>query len=140
MHGAAELVEALYYGYSGKALYLRIDLSGSFCEGHPEFEVRVTVDGARRARLHALAGGGGVHAVRFWKGDEEMLVPLVTGEHVQVAFSRIFEARLDYSLLGVGPREQIRLQVSIWARELPLQVIPQEGWLTLKLSEDLGSW
>jgi alpha-amylase/alpha-mannosidase (GH57 family) len=140
MHGAAELVEALYYGYSGNALYLRLDLGESFLLGHPEFEVRVTVDGARRARVQALAGQGGVRTVEFWKADEELLVPLATGEQVQVAFDRIFELRLDYSLLGVAPREQIRLQVSIWARELPLQVIPQEGWLTLELTEDLVSW
>jgi hypothetical protein len=62
------------------------------------------------------------------------------GTQLQVAFHRIFELRLEYRLLGYEPHQQIRLQVSIWANALPLQVIPQEGWLPLKLSEELMSW
>jgi alpha-amylase/alpha-mannosidase (GH57 family) len=140
MHGAAQLLEALYYGYSDKAVFLRLDLGGGFLKDHPEFEVRVTVDGESRARLHVLIGGNGVRSLEFWKGQEALLVPLGTGDQVQVAFSRVLEVRLDYTLLGVGPREQVRLQVSIWANELPLQVVPQGGWLTLEPTEDLVSW
>jgi hypothetical protein len=56
---------------------------------------------------------------------------------VQLAFQRILELRLDYSILGVAPHEQIKIQGSIWMHGLPLQVLPQEGWLTLELTEDL---
>jgi len=59
---------------------------------------------------------------------------------VQVAFKQVVEIRLDFSVLGVTPHERINLQVSIWVNELPLQVIPQEGWLALGLTEDLESW
>ena len=85
-------------------------------------------------------GAGGVKAVEFLKGGESLLVPLGTGDQVQVAFKQIFELRLDYSILGVTPHERINLQVSIWVNELPLQVIPQEGWLSLELTEDLVNW
>jgi hypothetical protein len=78
--------------------------------------------------------------LEFWKGEEPLLVPLGTGDQVQVAFSRIFELRLDYSILGVAPHERIKLQVSIWMNGLPLQILPQEGWLTLELTEDLTVW
>ena len=68
-------------------------------------------------------------------------MPLPEGQQVQVALQRIFELYLDYSVLGSGPgRARLRLQVSLWAQELPLQVIPQEGWLTLELTKDLVSW
>jgi alpha-amylase/alpha-mannosidase (GH57 family) len=140
MHGAVQLVEALYYGYSDKAVYLRVDLGETFLRDHPEFEVRVNIDGLSRVRLHAVVRAGGVGTVEFLRGGESLLVPLATGDQVQVAFGRIFELRLDYSILGVAPHERISLQVSIWANELPLQVIPQEGWLTLELTEDLVSW
>ena len=140
MHGVAPMVEALYYGYSAKAVYLRVDLSETFIHDHPDFEVRVSVDGDSRARLHSTVGAGGVTAVEFLKGGESLLVPLGTGDQVKVAFQQIFELRLDYSILGVTPHERINLQVSIWVNELPLQVIPQEGWLSLELTEDLVSW
>ncbi len=140
MHGAAQLLEALYYGFSDRALFLRLDLGDQFLKTHPEFEVRVNIDGESRARLHALVNQHGVRMIEFWKHEEALLVPLGTGDQVQVAFSHIFELGLAYSLLGLVPQEQVRLQVSIWANELPLQVLPQEGWLTLQLSEDLVSW
>jgi alpha-amylase/alpha-mannosidase (GH57 family) len=140
MHGAAPHLEALYYGYSDKALYLRLDFTEAFLQGHEEFEVRVVIDGENRAQLHVLAGRGGVRSVDLWKRGEQVLVPLATGEQVQVAFARVFELRLDHGLLGFGLHEIVHLQVSIWANELPLQVIPQEGWLNLELAEDLESW
>jgi hypothetical protein len=140
MHGVAPMVEALYYGYSDKAVYLRVDLSESFIHDHPDFEIRVSVDGEGRARLHASVGPRGVKAIEFLKGEESLLVPLATGDQVQVAFGKVFELRLDYSILAVTPQERINLQVSVWVNELPLQVIPQEGWLALELTEDLRSW
>jgi hypothetical protein len=57
-----------------------------------------------------------------------------------VAFSRIFEVRLAFGILGVAPHERINLQVSIWMNGLPIQLLPQEGWLTLELTEDLTVW
>jgi hypothetical protein len=140
MHGVSQLVEALYYGYSDKAVYLRVDLDENFLHDHPDFEIRVNTDGDSRARLHASIVAGSVKAVEFWKGGEALLVPLGTGDQVQVAFQKIFELRLDYSILGVMPHERISLQVAIWMNGLPLQVLPQEGWLALELTEDLTSW
>ena len=140
MHGVAPLVEALYYGYSEQSLFLRVDFSEAFLHDHPDFEVRVNIDGETRTRLHATVGAGGIRGVEFLKGAESLLVPLSTGDQVEVAFSRILELRLAYSILSVSPHERINLQVSIWVNELPLQVIPQEGWLTLALTEDLASW
>jgi len=140
MHGAAQLVEALYYGYSDKAVYLRLDLGESFLHDHPEFEIRVNMNGESRASLRVSIGAETVKAVEFWRRGESLLVPLATGDQVQVAFRRIFEARLAFSILGVAPDEQIKLQVSIWMNGFPLQVLPQEGWLTLQLTEDLTVW
>ena len=140
MHGVAQLVDALYYGYCEKSVYLRVDLGEGFLHNHPNFEIRVNVDGESHCRLHAAIGDGKLQGVEFWKGAESLLVPLGTKEQVQVAFGRVFEARLDYSLLQVTPHERISLQVSIWSDELPLQVLPQEGWLTLELTEELSTW
>jgi len=140
MHGVPQIVEALYYGYCEAAVYLRLDLGEAFLREHPDFEIRVNIDGESRVRMHTAISGEGVKAVEFWKGGEALLVPLMTGDQVQVAFYRIFEVRLDYNVLGVLPHERISLQVSIWLNGLPLQVLPQEGWLPLELTEDLASW
>ncbi len=138
MHGVAQIVEALFYGYSDKALYLRVDLGETFRRDHPEFEIHVSIDGETHVRLHATVGAAGVKAIEFLKGEESLLVPLSTGDQVQVAFAQVFELGLAFSLLGVTPHERINLQVSIWLNELPLQVIPQEGWLALEAHGRFG--
>ncbi len=140
MHGVAQLVEALHYGYSDQALYFRVDLGEAFLHDKPDFEVRVNVNSESKIRLHAKIGEGRVKALEFWKGEESLLVPLGTGDQIKVAFARIFEVRLAFSILGIAAHERINLQVAIWMNGLPIQVLPQEGWLTLELTEDLAVW
>jgi alpha-amylase/alpha-mannosidase (GH57 family) len=140
MHGGARGLDALYFGHNDHALFLRLDLTEKFLEEYPRFEVRVNVDGENRARLQARIEQGRLGTVQFWKRNEQILVPLATGEQLQVAFHRIFEVRLDYALAGLAPGQKTQFQVSLWADDLPLQVIPPEGWLTLDLTDDLVSW
>ncbi len=140
MHGMRNYLDALYYGYGQHALYLRLDFTLSFSQDLRSFEIRITVDGDSNARLHALVREASIRQIEFWQGNESLLVPLATGENLQASFSQIFEVRLDYDILRTSPGKQIQLQISLWANDLPLQIIPQEGWLTLELSEELASW
>ena len=61
-------------------------------------------------------------------------------DEVEVAFEKIFEVKMAFSILGVAADERISLQVSVWQDGLPLQILPQEGWLPLELTEDLTVW
>jgi alpha-amylase/alpha-mannosidase (GH57 family) len=139
MHGAAAFIEALYYGYSHDALFLRVDLSQTFRSEHPNFEIRVNVDEESRVHLRAPVGEGKLGRVEFSMGDQSA-GQLLSGGGLQVAYSRIFEFSFNYRALGLQPRGKIRLQVSLWVNELPVQIIPQEGWLTLELTEDYIAW
>jgi hypothetical protein len=140
MHGGAEFVEALYYGYSEKSLYLRVDFSSGFLERQEAFEVRVMVDGKSRLRLHAAVSRRRVSSVMVSRQGGELAAQPAVGEQLEVAFARILELRLDYVLLGLHPNDQTALQVALWADNLPVQIVPQEGWLTLQLTENLVSW
>ena len=140
MHGGARCVEALYYGLNGRALYLRLDLNETFLKVQTQFEVRINVGSQRLARLHATMQKGQPPELQFWKGDQLAPVSPAGGEELQVAFGRIFEVALGRALLGLGPKESTEVQVSLWINELPVQVIPQEGWLPIELREDLISW
>lgn len=139
MHGAAAFIEALYYGYSEHALYLRVDLSEAFRKEHADFEIHVNVDGENRVHLHLPIKGGKLAALEFSRGGQPFGPP-PSGAGVQAAYSRIFEFSLESGPLSLKPQEKIRLQVSLWVHELPVQIIPQEGWLTLELTEDFIAW
>jgi alpha-amylase/alpha-mannosidase (GH57 family) len=140
MHGGARCLEALYFGHNDHSLFLRLDLTDQFLEEYPRFEVRVNVDGESQARIQARIEQGRLGTVQFWKRDEQILVPLGTGDQLQVAFHRIVEVRVDYPLAGLAPGQKTQLQVSLWADDLPLQVIPPEGWLTVDLTDDMAGW
>jgi len=140
MHGGERAIEAFYFGCGEQSIFLRLDLHRAFLAAHSAFEIRVIIDGESRARLHASISEGRVSLVQFWNPEGQLLVPLATKGQLEVAFVRIFEARLDQALLGVGPCDKARLQVSLWVSDLPVQVIPPEGWLALELAEDLASW
>ncbi len=140
MHGGTECVEALYFGHNGHALYLRLDLHPNFCEEYPRFEVRINVEGGNGASLHATVEQGRLGLVQLWLKGEQVLVPLATGNQLHIAFDRILEVGMEYSLLGLAPGRKTRFQISLWAEDLPLQVVPPGGWLTLELTEDLVSW
>ncbi len=140
MHAAGRYVEALYFGSSGEAVYLRVDLAERFLKDRPGFEIRVNFESESAVRLHAAVAEGRLGAVEFWKGEREVKVPQETGDRLQVAFDRIFELRLNYALLGLASDKKIRFRVSLWTKDLPLQIIPHEGWLILEPPDELVSW
>ncbi|MBI4164988.1 MAG: glycoside hydrolase [Acidobacteria bacterium] len=140
MHGGAECVEAMYFGTGKHDVYLRVDFRAGILEEYSQLEIRVNVDGTSRARLNAFVSPRKLGTVQFWKGSEPVLVPLPTGDKVRVAFEQVFELGLDYSLLGLHAGEKTRIQISLWANDLPLQVIPPEGWITIDLTEEVVRW
>jgi hypothetical protein len=36
--------------------------------------------------------------------------------------------------------EGARLQISVWENSVPVQVIPQEGWLSFRIHEEHTNW
>ncbi len=140
MHGGARYVEELYYGYSESALYLRLDLNDSFLQQHPRFEIRVNVGSEDLARVHTSIDAGRLAQVEFWKRGEPAPVGLSPEDELEVGYRRIFELRLDRKALGAKAPARTEIQVALWLNELPVQVIPQEGWLTLELTDEFVSW
>ncbi len=139
MHGSGgRFIEALYYGSSGRALCLRLDLNEPFQKIQQEFEVRVNVGGDNPARLHASFEQGRLARVEFWKGDEPVSLP--QADQLQVAYGHILELSLDRAFLGLGTHDKTQIQVSLWVNELPVQIVPQEGWIRFEPPDDLASW
>jgi hypothetical protein len=54
---------------------------------------------------------------------------------VEFAFHKVLEARLSLAALGVASGQSLRLQLSLWKQGLPVDAIPQEGWLEISTAE-----
>ena len=62
----------------------------------------------------------------------EKSIPLVHNPAVQVAQLRIFEARVPLELISQGPA--VAFQVAILEQNVPVEVVPPEGWIELTTS------
>ena len=140
MHGVRNLLDASYYGCGRDAIFLRLDFMPYFRKEHTSFQIRINIDGSRNARMHASIFESKVVKLEFWRAGEQLDVPRATGDSLEANYSQIFEARLAFGILGIGAGSGIQLQISLWVDDLPLQVMPQEGWLVLDLSEQFQSW
>ena len=140
MHGSTHHVEALYYGSGDNGLNFRLDLSPSFVELHSEYEIRASVNCEPRTRLNVSVKDGQLVDVEFWRADRKVRVPEKLGSQLKVATGRIFETHLDYALLGTCADNIIRFQVSLWVNKLPLQLVPQEGWISFAPALEVLGW
>ncbi len=140
MHGVRKYLTAFYYGYGARALYLRLDFSPAFQRDHPSFEVRLAFEGKGSARLHVSVHNGALGRMEFQQDGESNFVPVTSSENLQAGFLNIFEVKADYEFLRISASEKLKLQVSLWADDLPLDLLAQNGLLTLEPLEDQQSW
>lgn len=59
---------------------------------------------------------------------------------VIAAFDSVLEICIARSLLRIDPSHPPSVQVSLWVDQLPVQALPNEGWLTIEVAEGLLSW
>ena len=123
MHGKKFLVNEALFGSDGSHFYLRLDFEPRYERELAGMEVRLTVqslDGARTCRV-ALAFSDG--AARVTEGRAEC------------SFVRILEARMALADAGITPGDGLRFQLSLWQGGLPMDAIPQQGWIEMRTTD-----
>jgi alpha-amylase/alpha-mannosidase (GH57 family) len=139
MHGSPLALELVYYGCSASAFYLRLDLNRESAQTHPGIEIRVTVEGKRTARAYVHTRGGNlVSSERTIEGQSGAAEDPGTG--LSLALGSVFELRAGFDLLGLASGDDLSFQVSAWSGAIPLQVVPQDGWLTFRIAEGEVGW
>jgi hypothetical protein len=119
MHGKKFLVQEVLFGSDGKSLFVRLDFHPGHEQDLPGLEARFQVQPRNGA-------GGESFTVRFGS----------TGNGaVECALGRIFEARIPLASAGVPDGAGVRFQFSLWEGGLPMDAIPQQGWLELTTTD-----
>jgi alpha-amylase/alpha-mannosidase (GH57 family) len=122
MHGKKFLIKEVQFGSDGASLYLRLD----FHPGHEQelvgMEARITVQSANGAMEKGVS-------IRFVGGMAETDAP------VECAYSRILEARIPMASVGIADHGGVRFQFSLWQGGLPMDAVPQQGWLELRTTD-----
>ena len=123
MHGQRFLIRELQYGSDGANLYIRLDF---------EEKALSSLQGAQ-IRIH-IAPSSDPDRVT------SVIMPIWQDQHgvqagIEYAIRKIFEARVPLSAIGAGLRQPVRFQLSLWQNGLPLDALPQQGWLDVSTAE-----
>jgi hypothetical protein len=124
MHGNRSLVREAHYGTDGARLYLRIDFADASEQTLEGVELRLSVQTAQGTAKGPLGVFGG--------GQEAGFKTIGTFVGAECAFRKILEAGIPLAALGSAP---IRFQFSLWKDGLPLDAVPQQGWLDVPAAE-----
>lgn len=116
MHGKKFLIDEVQYGGDAGNLYVRVDFRGGLEQNLAAMELRMTV--------------GGVDTVQP-KNLSISFTPVKAAgiEGVECAFSRVLEIKIPRQSLGAGEGRPLRFQLSVWETGLPMDAIPQQGWI-----------
>jgi alpha-amylase/alpha-mannosidase (GH57 family) len=127
MHGTKSPVREAHYGTDGTRLYLRIDFEDTPGQTLDGVELRLgvqTAQGVSNAPLGMFAPGpsGGFTASAAFPGAEG-------------AFRKILEAGVPLAAFSSAVGQPVRFQFSLWRDGLPMDAVPQQGWLELPVTE-----
>ena len=127
MHGKKTLLNEVYFGSDGVNFFLRVD----FHPGHepelPGMEARLTVqslDGARNTYAAVAFTAGSVKAAATRFAED--------GGTLECAFGRVLECRMPLQGMGIAAGKGLRFQLSLWEDGLPVDSVPQQGWLEMR--------
>jgi len=56
---------------------------------------------------------------------------------VEFAFKQVLEARIALAPLGAHGSASLRFQFSLWQGGLPMDAVPQQGWIELSLQDQV---
>jgi hypothetical protein len=131
MHASAGLLQELQYGLGRDDFYVRLDFHGGAGADVKGLEIRLTVNDS-----HVT--------VRFDQGRAQVAemklaaTPAGGANAVECAFKKVFEIRLSLAAIPAAPGTPLRFQVSLWQGNLPVDAIPQQGWLEAPPADAAG--
>jgi hypothetical protein len=164
MHGKQFLVDSVYAGIDDTYVYGRLDLVGE--PPKMDFDLVVNLESwaadaqrPRRAlRVDVRVEAGATRSWRVTSSDEEQ--PLAMSDQpcqeVKIALLRNFEFKVPLAWMLAKPVASagsaegkatipvttlLRLRFSLWQNRLPVDALPLEGWIELRLlsEEDLAA-
>jgi alpha-amylase/alpha-mannosidase (GH57 family) len=141
MHGKQFLLDSIHAGIDESNVYGRLDFI-SMPEG--DFEVRVNFECERpeavtALTLEVLVQAGKLAGWKLRKTDSAVVLAVMNGARpvdLDLRLRRNFAFRLALSQLEAAPGAILRLRFSLWRQRLPLDALPLEGWLELRVAAE----
>jgi hypothetical protein len=130
MHGKKFLVKQAHFGSDGANFYLRVDFNPGHEHDLDAMEAKLTIQ--------PLDNGAASHlTIAFSQGAAAVSEAKLAGAGPPVvcAFAVILEARIPLASLAIPKGHGLRFQFSLWQGGLPMDAIPQQGWLGMRTTD-----
>jgi alpha-amylase/alpha-mannosidase (GH57 family) len=137
MHGRSYFLHELYYGFSPSQFFLRLDPVREAIATLQNCEFRITLHAVKELRLTAEIREG--RLVGYSIEVEHTSLPNPR-DYVLVAFDQVLEVALEGELFQIQGLSALKLSVALWRGGLPVDTLPAEGWLEVKLGEEAFAW
>ncbi len=137
MHGRARLLRQIRYGFDEDLFFVRLDVFDGVFARLQDAEFRVTLRGDEELRLVIRLEQAKITGYLVETKDYCLLAP---DDMVKVACERILEISVSRKLLRLGGRSSFSLAVALWEGGLPVDLLPAEGWLEVRLGADHFAW
>ena len=137
MHGRAYFLNALHYGFDEQRFYVRVDPAAEAKKNMRDCEFRLVIRAAQELRVYVSISNGGVSGSHVEINDA---CPLGANRHLEAAFGSILELSIARSLLEFGGRDSFSMNVSLSQGGLPVDVLPAEGWMNVRLGAETFAW
>lgn len=137
MHGKLFLLDTGYAGIDEENLYCRLDFMEPPSEwAAPDTTLLLTVETVAADgrldlayRLEAVISGGKLSEVTFGEsGESKNSQPAI-----QAGLDSIFECQIPLELISAAHGTTLRVRFSLWRDRLPLDALPQEGAIELRV-------
>src|SRR5882724_8400563 len=139
MHGKLFVLDTGYAGIDEENLYCRVDFinpPAEWATGDTRLVVTIETsgpgsNGVQTVRLEADISEG---KLRGWKIGENGKQKET--ESVRVGIGSIFECQVPLKLLNAPMEAQLRIRFSLWRDGLPLDALPQEGAIEVRVAPE----
>ena len=137
MHGRIRVLQQIRYGFSEDQLFVRLDFFQGALARLRDSEFRVTIRGEEELRVVIRIEQGKMSGYIVESKDFCLLGP---DQMVKVACDRILEIAIDRKLVRLRGRNSFSLAVALWEGGLPVDLLPAEGWLEVRLGPEQFAW
>jgi alpha-amylase/alpha-mannosidase (GH57 family) len=137
MHGRIRLLEQIRYGFNEDRFYVRVDVFEGVFARLRDAEFRLTFRCEEELRVVVRIEEGKLSGYLVESKDFCLLGP---DEMVMVACGRILEVSIARKLLRLRGCQSFSLVVALWEGGLPVDLLPAEGWLEVRLGAENFAW
>ena len=154
MHGKKHFLDGMYAGHDDEYLYFRIDFADAlhFADEREDERLRADFDIALRferqsdgaaapsspeeaaANTLNISVANGAIVSSELKGDELTEKPQARKQMNDVFLVRVLEGKVALADLGVSAGDALRLRVTCWENQLPVDALPAEGTLAIPIT------